>query len=110
MFLARLAKSGKQQRKRLIENASLGQLNAVRNICYSVCGGKYTLPPVTLRKLKKCRKNIRNLACKKKYKKHSALKKAIQQSGGFLPALIGPILRLIASLGASSLLSGAIAK
>ena len=98
-FLRRIAKAkGKAQRKRILQRASKPELNAVRNLCYNVCHGHFKLPSKVCKKLIPYRKDIRDLANKKKLKTKRALSKRLIHKGGFLPALIPAVLGILSSL------------
>lgn len=95
-FLQQLYRAGGGKRRRkLIANASVGQLNCVRNLCYHLCKGKYRLPEKVRRKILPYRKDIRDLANKKKLKSKSGLKRRLIMRGGFLGALLPLVLGLL---------------
>ena len=96
--LARVAQM-KRQRDLLLQRASKGQLNSIRNICFNLCKKKFNLSAKTKRKLKVYCKDIRDLASKKKLKSTTGLRRRLLQRGGFLPILLPAILGLLSSVG-----------
>ena len=96
--LNRVAKK-KKQRNRLINKASKGQLNSIRNICHNLCQNKFKVPEKVRRRLTHYCKDIRDLASKKKFKSARGLKKRLVQRGGFLPIILPAILGLLSSVG-----------
>jgi len=86
--------------KKTIENASLGQLNKIRNLCYRVYHRKVPIEHKTKKKLFKYKQIIRDLANTKKLKRTRDLKrKLIQHGGAFLPFILPAALGLLSSVG-----------
>jgi len=68
-------------------------------MCYQVCKGKFHLPPKVQKKISPFRRDIRDLANKKKLKSKAGLKRRLIQRGGFLGALLPVVLGLLSSVG-----------
>lgn len=94
-FLKKLSKCNKATRDKLIVAANKDQLHCLTEIAYNTIKGKLKHDHVSVKKLKKFRTEIRNLA-----KKSISLKKKreiIAQRGGFIPLLLSPIISAIVS-------------
>lgn len=100
-FLKQLAHA--KNKKKLLKTATASQLNAIRNVCYNLCKGRFKLPPKIYKKISRHRRCIRDLANKKKLKSVQGIRKRLIQHGGFLGALLPAILGLISTVGGRAL-------
>src|SRR5215475_10961447 len=100
-------KRGKKARNMYIKRSTQRQLNCLRNICFHLCHNKIKLSDKLHKKLAIYKKDIRDLADKKKLKTAHGLKRRLIQKGGFLPILL-PILTAILSSVGGKLVSKAI--
>lgn len=98
-FLLELLRNTKAKRKRLIENASEKELNAIRNFCFNICKGKFQVSSKVYKKLCKYKKDIRDLSNKNILKTSHAVKKRLIQRGGWLPLVLPALLGFISSVG-----------
>lgn len=93
-FLSLLSKSSPKQRKSLLRNANKSQILSLSEICLNILAGNI---PVNIKKLRKYKRCIRKIACRKtsfKRKKNFLVK----QRGGFLPLILPAVLSGIAGL------------
>jgi outer membrane lipopolysaccharide assembly protein LptE/RlpB len=95
-FLHLLARSSAKRRKSLLQQATKDELTALFEICLNILRGHLPLTPQLHKKLKKEQKTLRTFADKKISLKHK--KKLVNQKGGFLGALAGIALPLLAQL------------
>jgi len=100
-FLCKANKAckNKQQFRKLVENASLGEINKLRNLCYKLCHNKLPVSQKTKKKLFPYRKIIRELASTKKLKRVRDLKRKLIHNGGFIQFLLPAALALLSSAG-----------
>jgi len=89
----------KKRRERIINEASLKELNSIRNLCYNLCKKKFKLPNEVKRKILPYKKDIRDLANSNKLKTSRGLKNRMTQQGGFLPVVLPILLGLLSSVG-----------
>lgn len=98
-FLKSISKAFKKKRnldiKKYIENASCDQLNSITEIIRNTLKGNIPFSPNQKRILQKHRDKIRDLG--KLSLPTGKRRKLLQQTGGFLPTLITPVLVAIAS-------------
>jgi len=98
-FLSMLAKHSKSlgERKKLIQMASQGEVNACCEIILNAVKGNFDVPPRLAKLLIKNKKSCKKLLDKKV---SLAKKKKILagQTGGFLPLLIGALAPLLAPI------------
>jgi len=100
-FLARLRHcKNPSARKKLLEEGGPGLQKVLREIAHNLLRGNVTLTASQLGRLKRHKNALRALARKKTPLKRNLYE---QQRGGFLPALITPVLASIASGVISSL-------
>lgn len=95
-LLQQLKKSKAKRRKQILESGGEPLLKCVCECCYNVLKGNVRMQPATRRKLKKHAKKIRLIADRKVSLKTK--KKHLVQNGGFLPALLVPILSVVSGL------------
>lgn len=95
-FLQNLATASTAERKRLIENASGEEINALTEIAMNITKGHFPVTQKHFHKLKKHKHIIRKLASKAI--PHKAKKVILNQKGGFLPILVAPILAALGSI------------
>ena len=94
--LKKLKKVPTKQRKEIISQASADLINCICDCCLNVVKGNLQINQTQKKKLGRHAVSIRALS-----KKGQSLKKRKQiliQKGGFLPALIAPVLSLAASV------------
>lgn len=91
-----LAKCKTRQRKALLQNITPGLLKCLCECSLNVLKGNVKLSPSQKRLLSRHKKVLRSLADRKTSVKRK--KQLLIQKGGFLPALLGPILSTIAGL------------
>ena len=95
-FLKVLAKCKAKQRKALLQNISPGLLKCLCECSLNVLKGNVKLTSSQKQLLRRHRKVLRSLADRKTTVKRK--KQLLVQKGGFLPALLGPILSTLAGL------------
>jgi hypothetical protein len=87
------------QRKLLLEVANNDFIQTLCECCHNANLGNVPLKPKTKRKLKKFAPVMRKIASRNdKYKRIGHKRKLLIQEGGFLPALLTPIIGLIGGL------------
>lgn len=84
-----LAYYNKASGKSIINSAEPELVNCFSDICYNILNGKVTLSQTERNKLAKYKSQIRKIANKRTTQK---TKKTLIQKGGFLSALLGPLL------------------
>ena len=89
-YLRLLHDTNSKQRKQLIKIGNSDQINSVCECAFNILRKNITLNPTQLSKLRRYRKFVYRVADKKI--PISQKRKALEQSGGFLPALLAPIL------------------
>ena len=107
-FLRLLNKASAPQRKQLVRVANSEQIKSVCECAYNILRKNVHLSPKQLKKLRKYSRFVyiaadRSVPLKKK-------QRTIEQSGGFLPALLIPILTSILGGVASSVVERVISK
>lgn len=81
--------------KTFIKTADNGLINAICECCVNVLKGNVPITKVQKNRLRKYKNELRSLVKKKTSQKK---KKNIIQKGGFIPALLGPIIGVVSSL------------
>ena len=91
-MLKKLKTCNAKERKKLLKQGGKALQLCLQECSMNILNGNIPLTPVQLKKLKRYRKKLRTLA-----KTSTSLKKKteIEQSGGFLPALLAPVLGAI---------------
>ena len=95
-FLKNVKKAKPAARKQLVARASGDQIKCIADCCHNILTSNIPLSPGQKKKLQRHANIIRLVARKKVSLKNK--KRALQQQGGFLPALIAPILGVVGSL------------
>ena len=95
-FLHLLARSSAKRRKSLLKQATKDELATLFEICLNILRGNIPLNSYMHKKLKKEQKTLRTLADKKISLKRK--KKVVNQKGGFLGAVAGLALPLLAQI------------
>jgi hypothetical protein len=95
-FLKKLANCGKKKRDFLVENASRDNINAISEIALNTLHGNVPLTTKQKKSLYKHRSTIRKLSNKRLSKKKKQI--LLVQKGGILPALVAPILSVLAGV------------
>lgn len=90
-----LAKCDKHTAKSIIKSAKPNLISCISDVCYNTLQGKVKLSPMEKRKLSKYKDNLRKVSNKSTTLK---TKKELIQKGGFLAALLRPLLSLIGPL------------
>jgi hypothetical protein len=85
-----------KQVKGVLENSQKDLVSCLCECMHNVAKGSVPIPPATLSKLKKHRKKIRQILNGKTKQKQR--KQLLEQSGGFLPLLLAPIISLVGGL------------
>jgi len=101
IFLKLVAKSTGRKRKQILNTCSNDSIKALSEIAHNTLKGILKVNPTNLKKLKKHRNKVRQLA-----KKRLALKQKRQlivQQGGFLPFLVAPFLSAVGSFAGKAL-------
>jgi len=87
------------QRKLLLEIANSEFIRTLCECCHNANLGNIQFAPKTKQKLKKFAPTMRKLASKKdQYKRIGRKRQLLIQEGGFLPALLTPIIGLVGGL------------
>ena len=98
-LLRLLKKATPEQRNLLIEIANPEFIKTLCECCYNANRGNIPFKPDAKKKLKKYAPAIRKIASKKdKYKSIKKKRQLLIQEGGFLPALLTPIIGLAGGL------------
>jgi len=95
-FLNRIKHSSEQERNELIKNASADQIRVLTEIAVNILSGKFPLKKHHIKKLSNHKHIIRKLA--KITVSHKRKKALLNQSGGFLPFLVTPVLAALGSV------------
>jgi len=93
--LKRINRLGEGAKKKLIKNCDKKLIDCFAECSKNVLKGHIPLKSTQLRKLRREKKNLRALALKKTSLKK---KRTILQRGGFLGALLPPVLTVLSSL------------
>lgn len=93
-FLRMLARTHPSQKRALLKSASKEQISSLCEICLNIANGNV---PVNVKKLKKYKNTVRNLA-KKSISLQAKRNMLINQSGGFLPLLAPAILSALGGI------------
>jgi len=101
--LSYLAECDKHNCKAIINAAGSELLNCFSDICYNVLKGKVSLSPTEENNLRKYKNILRKIADKKSTLK---TKKTLVQKGGFLSALLGPLIESVLAPLAKGIFSG----
>lgn len=91
-----LANSNPKLRKSILQKASVGLLRSLCECCLNVLNGNVKLSSHQKRKLSRHRNKLRTLADHRVSTRKK--KKLLIQQGGFLGALLGPVLSSLAGL------------
>ena len=83
-------------RKAILERANKDLIDTICECIHNILKGNLKVSPDVFRKLKRHQKDIREIYSKKA--KLNRKKKLLIQHGGFLPALLAPILAIAGSL------------
>lgn len=102
--LRRLHHLGAAAKRRVVKNCDRHLLDCFSECSKNIILGKVTLKPNQLRRLRRERKNLRALALKKTSLKK---KRKILQKGGFIGALLPPILSVLGNLFGGLVSNGA---
>ena len=94
-FLSTLERANRKQQKGIIEGANNELIHCLCECAVNILKGNVPLSLSQKRKLSQSKKHLRSLA--DKTVSIPKKKKLLVQKGGFLPALIGPILGALAS-------------
>lgn len=95
-LLNELAKAKPSQRKEILKNANFGLIKSIVECIENVLNGNVKLDKNHIKKLKRHKVQLRKINSSDK--KWCSKKKVIIQSGGaFLPALLLPLISVIAS-------------
>lgn len=84
-----LAKCDKHNAKSIVNNSKPEFVNCISDICHNILRNKVILTPKEKKKLSKYKHQIRRIARPKTTKK---TKKVLIQKGGFLSAILAPLL------------------
>jgi|SRR5665811_31203 len=95
-FLKRLKDASEEERQTLIQAATPDQIRILTEISINILAGKFQLKKHHLKKLVDHKHIIRKLA--KTRLSHKAKKVLLNQSGGFLPFIITPVLAALGGL------------
>lgn len=91
-----LKKAKPSLRKSILKSADKDLICCLSECCYNILNGNVKLSPENKKCLTKHGKHLRQLASKRVSLKKK--RNLLVQQGGFLPALLGPILGIAASL------------
>ncbi len=97
-FLRQVKKSSPAKRKQLLDKSTADNIKAICDICYGILADKIKLSKAVKKKLAKRADFIRVLGTKSSKVPLRLKKKLLVQDGGFLPALLGPVLVVAATL------------
>ena len=78
--------------KTLVKDADSGLVNCICEVALNILKGNVAITPEQKRKLSRHKRDLRNVSVKRLDLKS---KKRILQKGGFLPALLAPIARIV---------------
>jgi len=95
-FLIQLSLASEKERQKLIENASPDQIRVLTEISANILNGKFDLRKRHVKKLINHKHIIRKLS--QSHVSHKAKKALLNQSGGFLPFLITPVLSALGAI------------
>ena len=95
-YLRVLAKGTHKQRQGVIQGANKELITCLCECALNVLNGNISLKPADKRRLKKYKQNLRSLADRKLSTQKK--KKTLNQKGGFLGALLTPILSALGGL------------
>ncbi len=94
-LLKLLHKANPKLRKAILQNIDNDALRCLSDCAHNILNGNLPVTPTQLKQLKRHKSTIRNLASKKVALKK---KRELIQSGGFVSALLTPLLALAVSL------------
>lgn len=95
-YLKALKNATPKRRKQILTASTTDHIKTLCDICLNVCQHHVDLSPKQIKCLQKHAKCIRALAAKKGSLKHK--RKLLIQNGGFLPALLTPIIGAVGGL------------
>jgi len=99
-----LNKTTKNQRKAFIDTATRDQLMCICDCATNILNENIPLTPKQYKELEKYQTLLRYLSDTKNYRRDPEKRKYINQSGGFLPLLLAPILGAAGSILAETLI------
>lgn len=97
--LRRIQRLGEQSKRKIIRHCDRQLIDCFCECSKNVLSGNVPLKTVQLRKLRREKKNLRALALKKTSLQK---KRKILQKGGFIGALLTPVLSILGSLLATN--------
>ena len=95
-FLSVLAKGNSKQQRGIIEGASNDLIQCLCECCFNILRGSVPLSSNQKKKLSKYKHHLRTLSNKKV--STSKKRKLLTQKGGFISAILGPVLSALGSL------------
>jgi len=95
-FLKRLKYGSEEERRNLIQNATPDQIRVITEISMNILSGDFELKKRHVRKLVDHKHIIRKLANRRV--PHKIKKVLLNQSGGFLPFLVTPVLSALGAV------------
>lgn len=95
-FLGRIKYSSEEERQKLIESATPDQIRVLTEIAMNILSGNFQLKNHHLKKLRDNKRVIRKLANTRV--PHKIKKVLLNQSGGFLPFLVTPVLSALGAV------------
>lgn len=100
-----LSKAPNKQRKAIIDTATSDQIACICDCANNIINNNIPLTSADLQKLRRYKNLIRYLSKNKDQRKNREKKHYLNQSGGFLPALLIPILSAAGSILAEALIN-----
>ena len=94
-YLSVLCKCDPKLRPAIIEQADQQLIKVICDCIENILSGNVSIPPESKKKLSRHKRLLRELRSKNSLK---FKKKKLIQSGGFLPALLGPLLGVVGGL------------
>jgi hypothetical protein len=102
--LKQLKKVSAKKRNQILSKAQPDLINTLCDCCLNIINGNLKINPTQKKKLLKFAPVIRSLA-KKRKSVQKRKEEIISQTGGFLPALLAPVLSIAASTLLGSLMN-----
>lgn len=99
-----LSQASKRQREAILNTATRDQINCICDCCNNILRENIPLTPLDFNNLKRYQSIIRYLARDKNPRKYKQKKQFLVQEGGFLPVLLAPILGVVGSILAETLI------
>lgn len=100
-----LCKASKNQREAIINTATRDQISCICDCANNILRENIPLSPAELKTLKRYQTLIRYLAQSKSHRSIKDKKNYIVQAGGFLPALLAPVLGALGSILVETLIN-----